>query len=315
MDSHPADTATAYSTDIDFPDGNLILQAANVCFRVYGGFLGDRSPVFRDMLSFPQPADADLMDGVSVVHLSDTPKDLAVFLKALFRYEFFAPYPERTDFDTIFSVLRLSAKYQVGELYKRSLIHLSSACPTERPHGPISSSWDVQDSTWIPIILLARDMGIDWILPFAMYKACEKLRTVDLLRGVDHNGVHVQLDDNDQLKCLEQSLELRTSATVDIVAFLWTDDEISGCEERGDCHTARYLALQEVEARRSYNLMLPLNLWSDNDWRTLDVCETCVAFMKAHHAAALDRFWYNLPERFGLAPWATLELARNMTIA
>ncbi|KAJ7496271.1 hypothetical protein B0H11DRAFT_1910030 [Mycena galericulata] len=37
------------------------------------------------------------------------------------------------------SVLRLSAKYyQVGELYKRSLIHLSSACPMELPFGPFS---------------------------------------------------------------------------------------------------------------------------------------------------------------------------------
>lgn len=82
----------SYSTELHFPDGNLILQADQTCFRVYGGFLADRSPVFRDMLSFPQPADPELMDGVSLVRLPDAAKDLNVFLKAMFLYEYVCKY-------------------------------------------------------------------------------------------------------------------------------------------------------------------------------------------------------------------------------
>jgi hypothetical protein len=70
-----------------FKDGTLVLAAEGSLFRVYGGLLAKRSPVFHDMLQIPQPEDAELFDGCPVVHLPDNKCDLRCFLNALFDYE------------------------------------------------------------------------------------------------------------------------------------------------------------------------------------------------------------------------------------
>ncbi|KAJ7257166.1 hypothetical protein B0H12DRAFT_1015546 [Mycena haematopus] len=70
-----------------FPDGNLVLSAGSVLFRVFKGILAARSPVFADMLAFPQPEDAETLDGCPVLRLDDSAADTMYFLKAIFDYE------------------------------------------------------------------------------------------------------------------------------------------------------------------------------------------------------------------------------------
>lgn len=68
-----------------FDDGNIILQAENTQFRVYRGILAASSSIFADMFSMPQPAlcAETMMEGCSVVHLSDSAEDLRYVLEAL----------------------------------------------------------------------------------------------------------------------------------------------------------------------------------------------------------------------------------------
>ena len=49
--------ATMLKRDEEFwyEDGNIILTARRVEFRVFKGILANHSPVFRDMFSLPQP--------------------------------------------------------------------------------------------------------------------------------------------------------------------------------------------------------------------------------------------------------------------
>ncbi|KAJ7884002.1 hypothetical protein B0H13DRAFT_1462062, partial [Mycena leptocephala] len=114
-----------------FKDGTLVLPAEGSLFRVYGGLLAKRSPVFHDMLQIPQPEDAELFDGCPMVHQPDNKCDLRCFLDALFDYEcrsrFFGAFPAKTTFDIVAGVIRLSTKYDVASLRNRALTHLSSA--------------------------------------------------------------------------------------------------------------------------------------------------------------------------------------------
>ncbi|KAJ7466554.1 hypothetical protein B0H11DRAFT_1689843, partial [Mycena galericulata] len=54
-----------------FDDGNIVIQAGNIQFRAYRDILAARSPVFQDMLSFPQPLDSELVEGCPLVRLND----------------------------------------------------------------------------------------------------------------------------------------------------------------------------------------------------------------------------------------------------
>ena len=55
--------------------------AQTVEFRVFKGIQADVSPVFKDMLSLPQPPDAEISNGCAVVHVTDSPVDMRHILR------------------------------------------------------------------------------------------------------------------------------------------------------------------------------------------------------------------------------------------
>lgn len=84
-----AASASSRTGDEDFwySDGNIIIVARNVEFRVYKGLLADHSAVFRDMLAFPQPpappssGAGSAEDSCPVVHVSHSPEDFRHILR------------------------------------------------------------------------------------------------------------------------------------------------------------------------------------------------------------------------------------------
>lgn len=68
-----------------FEDGNVILEAEGIQFKVHRGILSESSSVFKDMFTLPQPPsmDEELIDGCPIVHLSDTAEEVTYMLEAL----------------------------------------------------------------------------------------------------------------------------------------------------------------------------------------------------------------------------------------
>ena len=66
-----------------FEDGNVVLQAEKVQFKVYMGILAANSAIFRDMFAVARADKGDAVEGCPVVHLDDNPEQLAYFLDAL----------------------------------------------------------------------------------------------------------------------------------------------------------------------------------------------------------------------------------------
>ncbi|KAJ7124668.1 hypothetical protein C8R43DRAFT_1111741 [Mycena crocata] len=302
-----------------FNDGNLVLRAGNSEFRIYGGLLGDRSPVFHDMLQFPQPKDNETVDGCPVVEMSDdNEEDLVYFLKAIFDYEFFLPFPTKTNFDVLFGVLRLSTKYQVEPLRRRALVHLSSAFPSTPPEKHLDdASWAIADEEWIRLILLGNELSIDWVLPLAFYRASTLCTTAQLLDGIDVKGSHIALSSQDRLLCIEQKLALSKATSSAIINFLWDPAVIPGCIIRHArvCNDARFSARKVAETwRETYG---PLTIWMSTDWseQLEGVCFACMAAMKTAHQEALDGFWNGLPQRFGLPGWDELKQLKENSLA
>ena len=70
-----------------FEDGTIIIHAQSTRFKVYRGMLADKSAVFADMLSLPEPSIAetdDLFYECPVVRLSDSAEDWEHMLEAVF---------------------------------------------------------------------------------------------------------------------------------------------------------------------------------------------------------------------------------------
>ena len=71
-------------SDIWFEDGNVILVAGGVAFKVHRGQLERHSEIFRDLFSLPQPVDQPRFQGLPIVQLYDSPSDINFLLRALY---------------------------------------------------------------------------------------------------------------------------------------------------------------------------------------------------------------------------------------
>ncbi|KAJ3554525.1 hypothetical protein NM688_g3063 [Phlebia brevispora] len=124
--------------DLWFSDGSIVLQAERTLFRVHISWLSRHSMVFRDMFSMPQPAPVErsqdipsdfVPDGCQYMRLDDTAEDLANLLTAIYDGPSFGNN-DRADFQILSGVLRLSTKYAVDDLRRKTIEHLSVAWPS-----------------------------------------------------------------------------------------------------------------------------------------------------------------------------------------
>ncbi|KAJ7119183.1 hypothetical protein C8R44DRAFT_878682 [Mycena epipterygia] len=304
--------------DLWFPDSGLVFQAGNSLFRVYGAMLAARSPVFKDMLSFPQPPDSETLDGCPVVKLPDSAADVARFFRAIFDSSFFEPYPTKIRAETVISILHLSNKYAVDYLQRRALVHLSSRYSTTLSAYHESSirtslfnAWDGV-SHHVAAIHIARKVNAPWILPAAFYflAQTDDGGIDEVLNCVPYKNESAKLSGDDRIVFLRSSLHITRGAT-ETTTFL--SETIPGCTVGQKCIAARLRAVREVRKyldsdEDSYNN--PLSVAQESGmWDVLDddCCKTCSKFLKAAHKKALQACWDKLPAFCGLPPWEELE--------
>ncbi|KAI0370988.1 hypothetical protein BV20DRAFT_943153 [Pilatotrama ljubarskyi] len=170
-----------------FEDGNLILVTRDIKFRIYKGPLVAHSPVFKDMLSLPQPPTATLKpvgvemddsgDGsCAVVPLPDSPEDIRHFLRVLIPGQTLRIGPMDPSFDEISACMRLGHKYQCDQMVQRSIDYLKRYYPDDidvwmskdRPLDPPR----FEPIHHIGVVNLARTIGADALLPVALARCC-----------------------------------------------------------------------------------------------------------------------------------------------
>ncbi|KAJ7932808.1 hypothetical protein B0H13DRAFT_1701204 [Mycena leptocephala] len=307
------------ATELWFSDGGLVVQAEQSLYRVSGAILAARSPVFKDMLSFTQPPDAETIDGCPVVRLPDSAADVTCFFKAIFDFSFFEPHPYTYDFNTIISVLHLSNKYAVVLLLRRALVHLSSAFPTELSgydvdeNGSIYYDDDDVTSYVVAAIQIAREVNALWVLPSAFYYLVStgNITTHPALNCVAFNNYPAKLSGDDQTLFLKTSLHISRQENL-IVRFLHSPDTIPKCEGSKKCVKARVRALAKVQdyIAEQTDGPSPLNLCKSAEvWELLSdaCCGYCYKSFVKKHEEDRQALWNKLPEFCGLPPWPELE--------
>ncbi|KAF7314922.1 hypothetical protein MIND_00006100 [Mycena indigotica] len=318
-----------------FPDGNVVLQAEDHVFKVFQGILAARSPIFKDMFSFPQPqerAPEDEFEGCPLVPMmGDSAHEVACFLQAIFDSEFFPAYPARTEFDIIEGCLRMSHKYQVDYIRQRALVHLSSGFPTElalldRRRYNSSELAAVERTSWLPppnpeygsipvpvlfrAISLAREVEALWILPLAFYHLSSHLTHPERLAH------YLTFRDNEEATFSER----------DWVAFLhghgafshiaipllscvsnYRVDPRCGCRAPHHCESVRLKALGKFHDLADKRLAQPLHIFRiAADGPLKKVCASCFEHLQLALAECREQLWNKLPRKYGIGKWEDL---------
>ena len=79
------DDATRQSQMVWFEDGNIVLVAEGLAFKVHLGLLARQCSVFKDMFGVvEQPDNAERMFDAPVVRLHDSQQNLEAFLQVLY---------------------------------------------------------------------------------------------------------------------------------------------------------------------------------------------------------------------------------------
>ncbi|KAJ7729771.1 hypothetical protein B0H16DRAFT_1586302, partial [Mycena metata] len=282
-----------------FEDGNILLQAGDSQYRVYRGVLAARSPVFRDMLAFPQPPDSEVVDGCPLVRLPDCDKEVTFLLKALFDPEFLRPFPSRTTFEIVTGCLRLSHKYEVASLRRLCLVHLSSGYDTELSRFDVASfqldfdhdlpAWQIKSWYWpgdsgseIYVIQLYREVEATWLLPNAFYNLSYAAKGLgrDIFHGTSFNGIPCNLSVEDQESFMKGHTIQSHSAITDTLESLADPLNIQGCKSPTECALERFKAIGKVRESVRDVSSDPLDVWESEDWDLLDdVCDVCLPIL------------------------------------
>ncbi|KAH9925148.1 uncharacterized protein B0H18DRAFT_389171 [Fomitopsis serialis] len=192
----------AFSRDEKFwyEDGNIVIVAQNIGFRVYKGLLGTHSDLFRDMFSLPQPV-PDVGDEYPVVHVTDTAAELRSLLAALSPKQF---SPCRfLELDDLANCIRLAHKYSIKPLLQDYLEEL------ERYFPDTLDAWEKRVQLMNPALAyaivavnLARLTDTLSLLPAALYLCCQ-LEPNQLLEGyVRSDGTADTLSPDDVERCI-----------------------------------------------------------------------------------------------------------------
>ncbi|KAF9465095.1 hypothetical protein BDZ94DRAFT_1214956 [Collybia nuda] len=320
MDSPPLLYGNLGSSSINSPppipwyeDGNLVLEAGNTRFRISKGVLAAQSPVFQEMLSFPQPPDEEAFDGCPVVRLYDSPDDVGYFLKAIYDSSYFEPPPSPTEISIVAGVLRLSTKYQVDYLRHRAIRHLGTLYPLtlaafDKRQETRTTPW--KDNTAFFVSLLVRELDLLWVLPSVLYCVCS-CPVEDIVQGFLWNGSRMQMNGGDRAKCLQALLVLANLEHRDILNFL-TLSSVEGCSSPGACNTHRLTTLRSLNTTR--DILNPLDSFDEWEWYLKELCQACLEVSKRSHFPAREALWESLPEIFGLPKWLELDKLRRKAL-
>ncbi|KAI0806637.1 hypothetical protein C8Q74DRAFT_1189914 [Fomes fomentarius] len=152
-------------------DGNVILIAERVAFKVYQGLLARRSEVFRDMFTLPGgPAETEKIDGVPVVSVSDSVVNLRHLLLVLCcGKNYFTQRDSDVEFSVVAALVRLGHKYAVQDLLDDALSSLRQLYPSSFLKYTLQQNWGSHASPRdaITAIHLARLTNTPFILPVA----------------------------------------------------------------------------------------------------------------------------------------------------
>ncbi|KAF7311231.1 hypothetical protein MKEN_01024700 [Mycena kentingensis (nom. inval.)] len=317
-----------------FDDGNVEIHVQSARYRVYAGILSRESGVLHGIFAPPSLAQGARHEGGHVV------------LEDVLEVESFPPYPAPTKFIDIYACLRLATKFQVKELRKRALIHLSAPFRTSlRQHETrvscfreedrdlvwsesprfsriVNWEWSGPPKKLICIAALAREAEALWILPVVFYHLTQLALELgaDLYSpSVECDGIAAGLSAADARNISWATWKLVDAATT-------ISDTLRDGVPAERCATPDYCLIRRTEmagtllARKEFiqSFSDPLGRWYPHNWDSWcfdnDVCAPCRRVITEKTEKIKAECWDRLPEIYNLPAWEDLELMKRAEI-
>ncbi|KAI0669334.1 hypothetical protein C8Q78DRAFT_978161 [Trametes maxima] len=306
-----------------YEDGNIVLIAECVAFRVHRGLLAQHSTIFHDLFSVPQPCTdaSELIEGCPVVHLSDTSDDVERLLRALYDGPSAFKYGERLSFSSIAPLLELAHKYNIEALRDDMVLRMRTVfchqfsvfkSSAEFIYSPEGYTERILRSTALEIVPsrdairsveLIRLIGETMMLPMAFY-LCTLLPAATLISGSKlPNGRMAYLSPGDLAHCMEARvvLALRAyKARERISLFRGTETCVSsnahGCGPGIESVFGSPRATRDVDNVSTH----ALTDWGKRIKRMAWLCKSCRTGLVEENNACQRHVWEKLPEDLGL---------------
>ncbi|KAI0706740.1 hypothetical protein C8T65DRAFT_225860 [Cerioporus squamosus] len=247
--STPQHTTKTRDADYWFDDGNIILVAEDVEFRVYAAPLMRCSPVFREMLSLLQPpGDHAVYSSIPIVPLFDHPTDIRCLLGSIIFGNDLRFSKTNPDFKTLSSLIRMGHKYQIDCGVEAGMHHLQSYYPARfadweavRAGPPHFSQLD-----HIGVVNLARLTDTPSVLPLAFLHCCT-LDPRTLIKGLRReDDTWETLSPEDLATVLAVRAELIVADALDCMRILDEDCvDPEGCRQTLAAILLEHIGLQD----------------------------------------------------------------------
>ncbi|KAK7040450.1 hypothetical protein R3P38DRAFT_2768749 [Favolaschia claudopus] len=297
-----------HSPDVWFDDGNVIVRAGTVGFRVFRGMLAQLSAPLETLLHGPNLAQCLVWDHCPIVDLSCNNTDATHFLAAIFKPNSFDSFLNtKITFDQIAAVVRLASIYEIPNMRRKALSFLSSVYPTNLKGfvavGGLRPSY-CRDQI-LPVIQFAREHSITWILPLAFYRYILEMNGTTQVYGVEYGDMKVILSPEDQKRYPDEIVHAR---------------ERCGMHRRAACREARLKEgadlLPQVGTLPDILFTWPprrADLSLDSSSHS-QLCGNCLEDMKRWYSSRRKAFWDAVPSVFGLSDWVALEKMKEVAL-
>ncbi|KAI1795307.1 hypothetical protein LXA43DRAFT_992298 [Ganoderma leucocontextum] len=289
-----------------FDDGSVILVARDTGFRVFRSLLAAQSTVFADMFSSSSSSAEEMLEGCPVVQVSDSPEDVAHFLRVLL------PTSQRIFFSRKFSfsfyqisaIIHLAHKYNVQNILDQAIASL---------HEYFTSNFDAWDTDpnqavlkfrsqqAIGVINLARLVDRPSLLPTAFY-TCALLDSniLDGYRREDKSVEH--LPQQDIKRCINGRNKLVEEAFA-IILEVFSARPCGGCKTPVTCQAALHAMLAEALISCKRSSASVFDSWQDlirECARESHLCKLCEQAAIEREYRARKRVWDALPTIFDI---------------
>ncbi|KAI0742393.1 hypothetical protein C8Q80DRAFT_905102 [Daedaleopsis nitida] len=236
--SGSSENGMVHDSEFWLGDGTITLTAQDVAFKVHKGPLLEMSPVFGDMLSFPQPEDAQV-HSCPIVALPDSPHDLRHLLRALM--------PNKTSnknnrfgtelgtFAAATACVRLGHKYQIDPLVEEALKSLRKLYPSDFDSFRRTHDRAPPPTSAIAVVNIARLTGADYLLPVALAECC-RLGAAIVHGFLREDGTREHLSAFDLGLCFqakEKLIEARVEAVARVFSPDILDEDDENCQADG----------------------------------------------------------------------------------